>query len=264
MSDTSRDPAYDRDIQHSDWPIVQRDRDAGGEEGRAEAHRRNDPESRIDADVTEDDLEWIGFYGSSGRPFLYAPQTATLYEGELDEENERIVLREENRREVDEASLGDRIEGIGDEHDWEWLSSFARTYLEDETDERPSFRHRDTEFQRRNVAQDDPYDLAFIGSHTFVDESEQVHVIERFFNVYLAGSDVTDVEVKERYFLAEEPAAERRAGDATVLDENERDLDVTVDVSTADGESELLDQLNDWHTERVGWHRELESTHGES
>lgn len=262
MSD--RDPVAESDIRFDDWPVAGRGEYADWDVERATPRQQGGTTEGLagenEAELTGEDVEWIGFAGDrgSGRPLLYSPREYALYEGELDEEDERVLLREANRRDVDEGSLGERIEEIGEEHGWAWLSSFARDHLDGDEADRPDFERRDTEFHRRNVAETDPYDLAFFGSHTFADESGRIHSIERFFDVYLddGASDLTRVEVKEEYLVAEEPTEERRAGDAEMIAENEREIDMDVDAEEFGGERVLATPLEEWHVARVGWRRE--------
>lgn len=91
-----------------------------------------------EGDVERSDVEWVGFaanaYGGA-QPRLYEPHNETAYAGEIDEENERVVLKPDTAQQVEEESLGEHIEAIGDEHGWEWLSEFAQKYLEEENDE---------------------------------------------------------------------------------------------------------------------------------
>lgn len=263
MSDPDRDPVSESDILYDDWPVAGRDEYDNWDVERATPREQDGTTEELaemyEAELIDEEIEWIGFTGGhgSGSPLLYSPREFALYEGELDEESERVILREASRYDVDEESLGDHIEEIGEEHGWEWLSSFARKFLETDAYERPAFEHRTSEFQQRNVAEADPYDLAFFGSHTFADESGRIHSIERFFDAYLDdASDVIRVEITEEYLIAEEPAEERRAGDAEMVDENEREIDVHVDTEAFGRESELADRLERWHSERAGWPRE--------
>lgn len=258
MPEPTRDTESDSDIRFDNWPIEGRERYADWDVQRAtprdEGGTREEIAEEYEAELADEELEWIGFVGQPGvgDPLLYAPRESALYEGELDNEEERVLLRESSRREVEDESLGEHIEEFGEEHGWHWLSSFAREYLEDDEYEEPSFEHRGSEFQQRNVAPSDQYDLAFYGSHTFDDESGQVHTVDRFFNVYLDDdSTVGTVEVDEEYLIAEPPEEDRRKGDAELVDERTRDIDVDVDVEEPGGEGRLAERLEEWHEERV-------------
>ncbi|MFB6140505.1 MAG: hypothetical protein ABEJ26_08735 [Halosimplex sp.] len=212
--------------------------------------------------VEMDDVEWVGAAGPAGTggTYFYEPARETLHEGQYDPENDRVVIGDEDegrRLEADET-LGDHLVDIGEDHDWGWLSSFARDHMD--TGENgaedpvashllpPGFDRRDTEFQRRNLADSDDADVAFFGSHTFDDEDGRVHVLEREFDVTADGDGSgAAVDVEERYLLAEAPREERRAGDADLVDEGayELALDVDPDEPTWDGEAERL--LGEWH-----------------
>ena len=260
MADPTRNTDSESDKRFDNWPVQGHERYADWDVQRStprdEGGTREQIAEEYEAERADEELEWIGYVGQpgAGDSFLYAPHESALYEGELDDEEERVILREASRREVEEDSLGEHIEEFGEEHGWHWLSSFAREYLEDDDHGQSSFEHRDSEFQQRNVAPDDPYDMAFYGSHTFDDASGRVHTLDRFFNVYLDddGSDVTTVEVDEEYLIAEAPDEGRRAGDADRVDENTRELDVDVDTDEFGGEGELAERLEQWHEEHVG------------
>lgn len=265
MPDSDRDPASEIGIRYDDWPVEGVDEYADWAIERSIPRQQDGTTEKLAEEYrTElaEEVEWIGFPGGhgAGSPLLYSQQESALYEGELDEGEKRVVLREASRHDVDEESLGDHIERIGEEHDWEWLSSFARTYLEDDEYERPSFSRRDSEFHERSVVESDLYDLAFFASHTFDDASGRTHIIERFFDVYLDDdtAEVTTVEVSEKYLIAEEPVEDRRSGDAELIDENERKIDVNVDTERFGGDGELAALLEEWHTDHVGWQREEE------
>lgn len=259
MPDPDRNATSASDLRFDNWPVQGRDEYADWDVQRAtprdEGGTREEIAEEYEAEMADEELEWIGYVGQPGvgDPYLYAPHESALYEGELDEDEERVILRESSRRDVEEESLGEHIEEFGEEHGWHWLSSFAREYLEGDDHERSSFEHRNSEFQQRNVAPDDPYDLAFYGSHTFDDASGRVHTLDRFFDVYSDDerSEGIRVEVDEEYLIAEDPQAESRAGDAELVDENERETAVDVDVEEPAGEGRLAERLEEWHEEHV-------------
>lgn len=248
------------DVRFDDWPAEDRSRYADWDVQRATPEDDDGTRERLvqeyRAGMADEEDDWFGYVGQTdeGGPLVYAPHESALYRGEVDEDEERVVLREENRHDVDDESIGEHLERLGEEHGWTWLSSFARDHLEGDQHEGRSVEHRDSEFQRRNVLDDDPYDLSFYGAHTFTDETGRVHTIDRYFNVYLdeTTADVTGVEVEEEYLVADDPAAERRAGDATVVEENERALDVDVVLDDAGDESYLSEELEQWHETHRG------------
>lgn len=255
-----RDADSDDDMRFDNWPVEGRGEYADWEVDRAPTDREDDTRSQIveeyRAGMADEGDDWFGYVGQTdeGGPLIYAPHESSLYRGEVDEDDERIVLREEKRHDVEDESFGEHLERLGDEHDWQWLSSFAREHLTDDAYEEPSFDHEASEFQQRNVLDDDPYDMSFYGAHTFADETDRVHTVERYFNVFVddGGPDVTTVEVEEEYLVADEPTAERRAGDATIVDENEREIDLEVDVTEPGGEGYLSEELEQWHEEHRG------------
>lgn len=241
------DPRYDnwpvqRDEAYTSWPV---ERAAPGEDDAA-------PEQ-------DEEIEWIGVVGwgsTPTRPILYETDSSSVVQGELDEENERVVVGEDHeRRELEsEESLGEYIEEFGEEHGWSWLSSFARTYLEDDEGRSsvgPALEH--TEFERRNLARGASQDLGFFGSLTFTDATDRVYVLEREFDVFLEESDEQAVvAVAEELLVAEEPREEVRSGDAEIVDENDYEFEVAVDTDDPAWESELEETLNEWHTDRPG------------
>lgn len=190
---------------------------------------------------------------------MYGPGTGTVYEGDIDADNERIVLREEGEREVEsDESLGKHLEAIGDEHGWTWLSSFASDYLEDDDDRADAdgtttgLDLRDTEFTERNITESSPADLSFTGSPTLVDESGRVHVVDRRFTVRKHDGDRVDVEVEDDYLAAEEPAEERREGDADIVEERQESFELDVD-EAANRDAEIESYLKRWHAAHIGW-----------
>jgi hypothetical protein len=278
MSDPDRDakpearanPGYDNPADrygaYTEWPV---ERATPADEDAMDAVA-----DEYERELESEDLEWLGFTGggsAGAAPYLYDPQRAAVYEGEIDEENERVILRDADRHELDsERSLGEQIEEFGEEHDWEWLSSFAREHLEDDgdrgagpTDESATgpgeLALRDSEFNERNVAATDSQDLSYFGSHTLVDESGTVHVLEREFDVYADDTQReqrADVRIDEDFLVAEPPAEERREGDADLIAERERQLTVEVDRDEFGWENLLEEELREWHESHVEWPRE--------
>jgi len=235
---------------YADWPV---ERATPGDDDAAEAIAEEYAENS--------DMEWLGFTGGGrvGSAYLYAPAESTIYEGEINEENKRVILREHSRREVEsEDSLGEHIRAIGEEHGWSWLATFGREHLED--DERPEWAStlelQNTDFTERNVLNDASYDLSFTGTHTLVDASGRVHIIDRQFNVHLDGRDGGDgpaVEVDEDYLFAEEPRSADRAGDAELIDQDQFDLDLHVDTDEIGAESNVKETLQKWHQNHREW-----------
>ncbi|WP_415382225.1 hypothetical protein [Halosimplex sp. TS25] len=248
--DTEPEPATDP--RFDNWPVRRYDasndltveRETPGEE----------------ANERLEDVEWVGVggTGAGGSAFLYAPEDETVHRGRYDPNEDRIVVDEDERTVEDDESLGDHLVDVGEEHDWHWLSSFARDHLDtpEHDDDRPTsghllppgFDHEYTEFQRRNVAESADVDAAFWGSHTFADETDRVHVLEREFGVRAhEAADEVDVHVEERYLVAEEPREESRAGDADLVDEREYDLALHVDPDETAWLTDTEDLLTRWH-----------------
>lgn len=76
----------------------------------------------------------IGYQrGQPSYPVLYQPDDDAIYQGEIDEENERIVPVEDSARRLEsDETLGDVIEELGDEIGWDSLSEFAREHMQDD------------------------------------------------------------------------------------------------------------------------------------
>ncbi|MFC7196047.1 hypothetical protein ACFQL4_17735 [Halosimplex aquaticum] len=234
-----RDPDHDTepepvtDPRFDDWPVRRYD---AYDDLTVE---RETPEDEENEQL--EDVEWVGVggMGASGNAFFYASQEDTVHRGRYDPDNDRVVVEEDGRAVDEDESLGDHLVDIGEEHDWHWLSSFARDHLDtpEHDDDHPTsghllppgFDHEYTEFQQRNLAESADVDAAFWGSHTFADETDRVHVLEREFGI--RGDEVddeVDVHVEERYLVAEEPREEDRAGDADLVEDREYDLALDV------------------------------------
>lgn len=205
-------------------------------------------------------IEWIGVVGGGSnpeRPVLYETDTSSVVRGELDEENERVVLSaDDERHEVaSEDSLGENIEEFAEERDWTWLSSFARTYLEDDdvqAPDGPALEH--TEFDRRMLGDSASPDIGFFGSHTYTDATGRVYTLEREFDVFLGESDDEQavVVVDEHLLVAREPREEERAGDAEIVAEDDYEFTVDVDADDQSREREIESTVNEWHTDHYG------------
>ncbi|WP_123539133.1 hypothetical protein [Halosimplex salinum] len=262
MSDRDTDAASDHhtDPRFDNWPVRRYDAYEQWPVERATPDRETEPVDRV---------EWVGFpgegSGSAAGPLLYEPGEKVVHEGRIDRENERVVVDDdtEHRRVEDDESLGDHLVDLGDEHDWTWLSSFAREHLDTPAHEPedltaghhlpPGFDHRHTEFQQRNLLDDADADAAFNASHTFADETGRVHVLERDFTV--VGDEATDdvaASVEERYLVAEEPRAESRAGDADLVDEREYELELDVEPGETAWVADAEGSLKEWHRAHLG------------
>lgn len=265
MPDPDRNPEEARrtNPRYDNWPVERYDAYTEWPVERATPREEGGTLEEVAEEYQADreDVEWIGFVdtGTQGMtPYLLGAGGSTIYEGEIDEAEERIVLREEAAQKVEsDDSLGAHIAEIGDEHGWSWLSSFARTHLQDDEHEAAlsdaaGLERRDSEFMQRNLTASSTADLGFTGSHTLVDASGQVYVIERDFTVTSIEGTRATVDVDEEYVVAEEPEEGRRAGDAEIVDERqyrlERELDPDVDQQVA-----VETFLQKWHSRHVGW-----------
>ena len=261
------DPKYDdfpldRHDAYTEWPIERRtpaDHDAMDDVAEEYAE---------EMDAGDTNLRWIGLAGQT-KPYVYDPGGKVVYEGELDEEEERVILREAGRTEVDEGGLGRRIEEFGDEHGGEWLSSVARDHLEDHranegrtaaaepADSPEELSLRDSEFNRRNLLDEEEADVGFFASHTLVNDDGWVHVVERQFDVYAddATGEGIPVEIEEEFLVSEPESAGTRAGDADLIAEDERELTVDVDTGEFGWENVVAEELEEWHRSHVEWPR---------
>ena len=278
MPDPDRNAESERrtDPKYDNWPIEGYDNYTEWDVQRetpADRDALDDVADEYEAELDEEDrgVEWIGLSGRGG-PLLYEPYGPALYEGEIDEENERVILRKANREELDEdESLGRRIEEHGEKHDWEWLSPFAREHLEGDgeraegrpetigpADSPEELSLRDSEFQQRNLLEEEEADVGFFGSHTLVNDDGWVHVVERQFDV--DADDVTagevTVEIDEEFIVSEPESAGRRAGDADLIAERERELTVEAHPDEFGWENEVAEELEEWHDSHVEWPRE--------
>lgn len=78
--------------------------------------------------------EYLGLVGG-GSPMLYEPSTNRIYEGRIDDENERLVPKTDTERELNpEETLGETLEDIGEKTGWDSLSSFADEHLTEDSD----------------------------------------------------------------------------------------------------------------------------------
>ena len=252
MPDPDTDVESDRvpDPRFDNWPVRRYD---AYEEWPVERSTPAGEPERVES------VEWVGFAGTSAdSPLVYDTSAGVVHEARLDDERERVVLDEDSaRHDVDDDSVADSLAALGDEHGWTWLSSFAREHLgadpDQDRDAASNYRipdsldHRYSEFQRSNVTPEDDHSAAFFGSHTFADETDRVHVLEREFAVEEGGSDdQASVHVDERYLVAEEPNAESRAGDAEIVDERAYDLSLDAAVERGRG-GDAETELRTWH-----------------
>lgn len=263
--DEAREPPERIGPRYDNWPVERYDTYADWPVERATPGDDDDDtveelEKEYEQDFHQDKVDWLGITGSGtpeGGPSVYAGVGSAIHTGRIDEANERVVLEAEANREVeDEESLGEHIEEIGEEHGWQWLSSFAREHLGADDPEDAladdAFRRRDSEFDRRNLAESDDADLGFFASHTLVDGTGQVYIIDRRFDVTTRAAGVA-VAVEGEYLVAREPAEEERAGDTDLVAERSYEFDLSTDTDDPGWEAEVETYLMEWHADHVGW-----------
>lgn len=211
-----------------------------------------------ETDPTGDpDLEWVGIFSPEGeaeKPYLYDPDQRTLVEGQVDEENERIVVHEASGRETESTdTLGEHLEAFGERHGLTGLAKFARENLDTGDDRSSGLTYDHSTFDRKNLVEDNEPDLAFVGSHTFADERGRTYVLEREFDAFLAtGTDRATVEVREDARQAEGEKRNRQAGPAELTDQ--RTFELAFDVAAEDPASDerLAEAIEEWHRAHVG------------
>ena len=77
-------------------------------------------------DQRRDDVEYVGST-ATGSPMFFDAENRSLFEAEYDDDSDTIVGRPETERELEpRESLGEALESLGDDLDWESLSEFAR------------------------------------------------------------------------------------------------------------------------------------------
>lgn len=97
-------------------------------------------DSRYDAavkfnDHREDDVEFVGST-TKGNPMFFDTATRSVFEGEYDEADETVVDVPETERELEpRETLGETLEDLGDDLDWDSLSEFAREHVQRDEDE---------------------------------------------------------------------------------------------------------------------------------
>lgn len=262
MPDPDHDTRPERrpDPRFDDWPVTGYDAYQDWQAQRATPRDEDGTLHDLADEAGDESLSWIGVAGAGsqgGTPMIYATGESAVYEGEFDEEDARIVIREERKEDVEsDESLGEHIEEIGEDHGWHWLSSFAREHLEDDRAEELTHGRlelRETEFDRKEVLDSAPADMAFHGAHTLADSTGRVHVLERRFTVPDARSDPVPVEVEEYYKVAEAPRETDRAGDADILEKREYSLEREVDPDVPKRAVALEETLRAFHESNVGW-----------
>lgn len=263
MSNSATDrTARRRSLEYDNWPVRRYD------EYESWPVERESPDGQS---VRSEEIEWVGTFAPSGGAYLYSANDEAIYEGRIDVANERIVVDEEAvERDVGDDSLTDRIAEIGDERDWDWLSSFARDRLDADGGDTAhegadaaeyhtpeEFDHHDTRFQRRNLPRSADAEVVFFGSHTYADDTGRVHVLEREFDVDLPDATADEtvsarVSVTEEYLVAADDSPENREGDAELVDDREYEIAVEVGPDAPSRQARVEGYLREWHAERPG------------
>lgn len=97
--------------------------------------KRTDPKYDAWPVANDRETQYLGLM-QGGAPVLYEPSTNTVFEGDLDRQNERIVPREDTERKLEPGeTIGEALETIGEKTGWDSLSSFANEHLTDDSDE---------------------------------------------------------------------------------------------------------------------------------
>lgn len=90
---------------------------------------RSDAAAKFD-EQRQNDVEYVGS-SATGNTLFFDSANRTLFEGEYDENDDRIVALPETERELEpRESLGEALESLGDELDWDSLSEFARDRIQ--------------------------------------------------------------------------------------------------------------------------------------
>jgi hypothetical protein len=211
--------------------------------------------------------EWLGFVGGPhgpGAPALYEPHNDIVYQGNIDEENERIVPNPETERRVSSnETIGEVLRDIADSHGWQSLSSFAAEHMGVDIDEDNSEIRTDRErafadatFHQRNVAPAADHQLGFFGSVTD-ERSDGVHTIEHEFHVYTEKvrreNGKPTAEVKETQLLTDTIEGAMQGGDAELIEENHHELVINIDPELAERvEQEKIEEYcRKWHESAV-------------
>ncbi|ESP86960.1 hypothetical protein [Candidatus Halobonum tyrrellensis] len=208
MSRSGDDPNEETDARFDQWPVDAPDDD-----------RNVSVESR-----------WIGMAGggAGGTGYVFDPDDEVVYEGELDEDAERVTLlrRSETQPEGDE-SLGEWMRRVGGDDEWSSLSAYGRGELDD--------RPVESTFQEKNTTPDQDY--AFFGSYTFPGDDGREHTVEREFVVDDADVARPTVTVEERRLV------DAGDGEADVLDSRTESFPVGPDHD----ERSLETVCREWH-----------------
>lgn len=228
----TNDTAPPQDVSVDDWPI-------DGYEEREQA-------------------EYLGTMSPKGdrgsTAVIYDQRAETVFEADIDEEEEQFVLREDTGRELGSSeTLGETLEDFGERIGWVSLSDFAQDRLQDYDEEEQEALSPDTvTFTQSNVRADSDHDMEFSGSSTYRTTDDRVILLERTFKVRLDDRNnpkEATIDVIEQVLRAEEPAEDRRTGDADPLQERESTFEIDLNSIEADLqiESTIKERCQEWH-----------------
>lgn len=219
---------------HDDWPIE------GYDEGRREA---------VYLGTTNPQGE-----RESSTAVVYDTREETIFEADINEEEQRFIPREDTERALKPSkTLGEALENVGKRLGWDSLSDFAQEQLEnDDAEDQEAPRPETVTFTQSNVRADADQDMEFTGSYTYRTSDDQVTLVERTFEIKLDNPDKPQKatsNVIERVLRAEEPAEERRKGDADLLEEKETTFEIDLSSIEIDRQIESLveKRCQEWH-----------------
>lgn len=270
MSQEDPDPNTDRNAESTD--------PATGDAVRSEEDLAYDNWPITDhGETTDRSGNYLGTIGAAGGTgaggagvLIYDEDNQSVFEADVDEEEQRLVAREGTEREVDDSGgLGEVLEDVGDSLGLESLSEFAEEHLQD--DESRAEREISTgpgetvvdpetaTFTQSNVSAEADHDLEFSGAYTYReaegdaegDRDDQVFDVERDFVVEFDGRDPPKeaaVEVRERVLRAEAPEADRRGGDAKAIQEATAVFTIEFDAAgDRHAENVVEERCREWH-----------------
>lgn len=195
---------------------------------------------------------------------LYDDRTSTVFQADVDEDEQRLVPREDTERELESTDrLGETLEEYGDQLEWNSLSEFARERLQN--DEPTSEAAAETTsgletvtFTQSNVAATADHDLEFSGSYRGRTDERRELTVERTFEVTLDDSDdpqVAVVDVIEQVLRTDDAAGASDGTDADHLEERETGFEIDLTATATDRELECVVQIEDqcqkWHESHV-------------
>jgi hypothetical protein len=208
---------------------------------------------------SEQEIEWLGMVGGAGgAPALYEPHTNVIYQGTIDETNERIVPDPETERQVSSnETIGEVLQDIADSHDWQSLSTFAAEHMGVETDEDDQQGVvEDTTFQQRNVAAAADHQLGFFGSSTYEGE-DGVHTIEHEFHVSTSpesrenGKPTAEIETDHLRTGSVDDAIQGNDAELIAQDHHEIIIDIDPELTGRRETGAIEEYCQAWHENAV-------------